>query len=103
MAIPDNSLLQLVGLDRERKEHTFYHGKGCSRCFHTGYRGRIGLFEILEISKAIAEMISQRSSSQAILQKAREEGMTTMMEDGVQKAILGVTTLGEVIRVAYTV
>lgn len=103
VAIPDNSLLQLVGLDRERKEHTFYHGKGCSRCFHTGYRGRIGLFEILEISKAIAEMISQRSSSQAILQKAREEGMTTMMEDGVQKAILGVTTLGEVIRVAYTV
>ena len=103
VAIPDNSLLQLVGLDRQRKEHTFYHGKGCSRCFHTGYRGRIGLFEILEISKAIAEMISQRSSSQAILQKAREEGMTTMMEDGVQKAILGVTTLGEVIRVAYTV
>ncbi len=103
VAIPDNSLLQLVGLDRERKEHTFYHGKGCNRCFHTGYRGRIGLFEILEISKAIAEMISQRSSSQAILQKAREEGMTTMMEDGVQKAILGVTTLGEVIRVAYTV
>ena len=103
MAIPDNSLLQLVGLDRVRKEHTFYHGKGCNRCFHTGYRGRIGLFEILEISKAIAEMISQRSSSQAILQKAREEGMTTMMEDGVQKAILGVTTLGEVIRVAYTV
>ncbi|MEE9144360.1 MAG: ATPase, T2SS/T4P/T4SS family [Candidatus Binatia bacterium] len=103
VAIPDNSLLQLVGLDRERKEHTFYHGKGCSRCFHTGYRGRIGLFEILEISKAIAEMISQRSSSQAILQKAREEGMTTMMEDGVQKAILGVTTLREVIRVAYTV
>lgn len=103
VAIPDNSLLQLVGLDRQRKEHTFYHGKGCSRCFHTGYRGRIGLFEILEISKAIAEMISQRSSSQAILQKAREEGMTTMMEDGVQKAILGVTALGEVIRVAYTV
>ncbi len=103
VAIPDNSLLQLVGLDRVRKEHTFYHGKGCNRCFHTGYRGRIGLFEILEISKAIAEMISQRSSSQAILQKAREEGMTTMMEDGVQKAILGVTTLGEVIRVAYTV
>ncbi len=103
MVIPDNSLLQLVGLDRVRKEHTFYHGKGCNRCFHTGYRGRIGLFEILEISKEIAEMISQRSSSQAILQKAREEGMTTMMEDGVQKAILGVTTLGEVIRVAYTV
>jgi len=101
MTVPDTALLQLVGLNRRKQEETFYHGKGCVRCFHTGYRGRIGIFEILSISPAIAQMVAQRSSSQAILQKAREEGMTTMMEDGIQKATRGVTTLDEVVRVAY--
>lgn len=125
VTMPDDSLLQLVGLSRvkqedratfevfrqgdkqpiiqgrEKQELTFYHGKGCMRCFQTGYRGRIGIFEILALSPAISQMIAQRSSAQAILQKAREEGMTTMMEDGIEKAGGGVTTLDEVIRVAY--
>ncbi|MBI2989331.1 MAG: type II/IV secretion system protein [Deltaproteobacteria bacterium] len=125
VAMPDESLLQLVGLStgkeedrstfevfrqadkqpvalgREKQEMTFYHGKGCTRCFQTGYRGRIGIFEIIALSPAICQMIAQRSPAQAILQKAREEGMTTMMEDGVEKASGGVTTLDEVIRVAY--
>ncbi|MBI4489765.1 MAG: type II/IV secretion system protein [Deltaproteobacteria bacterium] len=101
ITMPDDSLLQLVGLNREKQEKSFYRGKGCMRCFQTGYRGRVGIFEILAVSPAIAQMITQRSSSQAILKKAREEGMTTMMEDGIQKAARGVTTLDEVIRVAY--
>ena len=125
ITMPDESLLQLVGIsrakqedrstfevfhqtdkqpvvvNREKQEITFYHGKGCTRCFQTGYRGRIGIFEILALSPAISQMIAQRGSAQAILQKAREEGMTTMMEDGVEKAGQGVTTLEEVIRVAY--
>jgi type IV pilus assembly protein PilB len=101
MSMPDASLLQLAGLNRRKQEETFYHGKGCARCFHTGYRGRIGIFEILSISPAMAQMIAQRSSSQAILEKSREEGMTTMVEDGMQKAMRGVTTLDEVVRVAY--
>ena len=125
VTMPDESLLQLVGIsrakqedrstfevfhqtdkqpvvvNREKQEITFYHGKGCTRCFQTGYRGRIGIFEILALSPAISQMIAQRGSAQAILQKAREEGMTTMMEDGVEKAGQGVTTLDEVIRVAY--
>ncbi len=125
VTMPDESLLQLVGLSvgkqedrpsfevfrqadkqpvilsREKQEMTFYHGKGCTRCFQTGYRGRIGIFEIIALSPAISQMIAQRSSEQTILQRAREEGMTTMMEDGVEKAGQGVTTLDEVIRVAY--
>lgn len=125
VTMPDESLLQLVGLSRgkqedrstfevfrqadrqlaslvsDKQEITFYHGKGCMRCFQTGYRGRIGIFEILALSPVISQMIAQRSSAQAILQKAREEGMTTMMEDGIEKAGQGVTTLDEVIRVAY--
>lgn len=101
ITMPDGSLLQLISLNREKQGKTFYRGKGCMRCFQTGYRGRIGIFEILAVSPAIAQMITQRSSSQAILEKAREEGMTTMLEDGIQKAAQGVTTLDEVIRVAY--
>ncbi|MCZ6623981.1 MAG: GspE/PulE family protein [Deltaproteobacteria bacterium] len=101
--VPDDSLLQLLGLNRGKKEHAFYRGKGCHRCFQTGYRGRIAIFEILAVSPAIAQMITQRSSAQAILQKARREGMTTMMEDGIQKAGQGITTLDEVVRVACTV
>lgn len=100
-ALPDSSLLQLIGLNPLQPEATFYRGKGCLRCFQTGYRGRIGIFEILAVSPAIAEMIVQRSSVPMILHKAREEGMTTMMEDGIQKAARGVTALDEVVRVAY--
>lgn len=123
---PDPSLRQLVGLDqrdqrsnitapsnffveppadedRRRVEGSFYRGKGCNRCFETGYRGRIGLFEIVPVSPSIAQMIAQRSPAQSILEKAREEGMTTLMEDGVEKARQGITTLDEIVRVAYTV
>jgi type II secretory ATPase GspE/PulE/Tfp pilus assembly ATPase PilB-like protein len=125
--IPDHSLLQLVGLeqqshrssriadgsnffgeppldeDRRRLEGSFFRGKGCLRCFEGGYRGRIGIFEILPVSPSIAQMIAQRSPAQPILEKAREEGMTTLVEDGVEKARQGITTLDEVVRVAYTV
>lgn len=99
--VPDNTLLQLIGLDPAKPGAPFYRGRGCLRCFQTGYRGRIGIFEILAVSPAIAEMIVQRSSVPMILHKAREEGMTTMMEDGIQKAARGVTALDEVVRVAY--
>lgn len=124
--VPDEAVLQLVGLghkggggtsafevfhqaeklpihaDRDGGgEMAFCRGKGCPRCFQTGYRGRAAIFEILSVTPTIARMIAQRSSAQMILQKAREEGMTTMMEDGVEKAARGITTLDEVIRVAY--
>ncbi|TMA12402.1 MAG: type II/IV secretion system protein [Deltaproteobacteria bacterium] len=124
---PDKSLLHLVGLSLEkqaghsgifemnvdyeqevdstleRQAAAFYRGKGCVHCFETGYRGRLGIFEILPVSPALTQMIAQRAPAQVILGKAREEGMTTMMEDGVEKARQGITTLDEVVRVAYTV
>ena len=100
---PEESLLQLAGLSQARQKMKFYRGKGCMRCFQTGYRGRIGVCEILPMSPAIVQMIAQRSSSQAIQKKAREEGMKTMMEDGIDKASQGITTLDEVVRVAYSV
>jgi len=72
-------------------------------CYETGYRGRIGLFEVLAVSPSLAEMITPNVTAKAILDKAKEDGMTTMMEDGVEKAKEGLTTLEEVVRVAYTV
>jgi type IV pilus assembly protein PilB len=100
-AVPDRSLLQLIGLTAGKPMPSFYNGKGCARCFGTGYRGRFGIFEVLAVSPVIAQLIAQRSSGQAILLKAREEGMMSMMEDGIQKAARGITSLDEVIRVAY--
>lgn len=102
-AMPHDSVLKLVGLDREKKEGNFYRGKGCGRCFETGFRGRIGVFEVLTCSPAIAQMITHRSPAHAILRKAKEEGMTTMMEDGLEKARRGMTALDEVVRVAYQI
>jgi len=98
----DEAVLKLVGL-HQSPEHTFYRGKGCMRCYETGYRGRIGVFEVLAVSPALAEMITPNVTAKAILDKAKEDGMTTMMEDGVEKAKEGLTTLDEVVRVAYSV
>ncbi len=99
----DKSLQQLAGINRDLGGNTFYKGRGCPRCYDSGYRGRLGIFEILPVSPAIAQMITQRSSSQEILERARVEGMTTMMEDGVEKVMQGITTVEELARVTYSV
>lgn len=97
----DESLLRLVGI-HEGENFDFYRGKGCARCYDTGYRGQIGVFELISVTPSLAHMILERSSAPAILEQAKAEGMTTMMEDGVEKAKEGLTTLDEVVRVAYT-
>jgi type II secretory ATPase GspE/PulE/Tfp pilus assembly ATPase PilB-like protein len=81
------------------KQLRFYRGKGCNQCNNTGYQGRIGVFEVLEVSAAIRKLITDQADSDQIKRQAIKEGMTTMFEDGLQKALLGVTTLEEVIRV----
>jgi len=97
----DESLLKLVGVGGD-PERDFYHGKGCARCYETGYRGQIAVFEILPVTPALSHMILERSSAPAIMEKAKAEGMTIMMADGVEKAKEGVTTLEEVVRVAFS-
>jgi type IV pilus assembly protein PilB len=101
--VVDQSLQQLAGIVHAVEGNTFYKGSGCIRCYESGYHGRIGIFEILPISSTIAQMIIRRSSSQEILERARLEGMTTMMEDGVEKVMQGITTLEELSRVTYAV
>ncbi|OGD85674.1 hypothetical protein A2164_03060 [Candidatus Curtissbacteria bacterium RBG_13_35_7] len=75
-----------------------YQGKGCSVCHNTGYRERIGIFEVLQISPAIRKLIENKASADTIKQKAIEEGMTTMIEDGLSKVQTGITSVEEVLR-----
>jgi len=76
-----------------------YQGKGCKVCHDTGYAGRLGVFEVLEVSKEIKRLIVERTDSDIITKKAIEEGMTTMMEDGLDKVVKGLTTIEEIMRV----
>ncbi len=72
---------------------------GCERCGNVGYRGRLGAFEILEINEEVARMIGTMKGDAAIERKARDDGMTTMIEDGVAKCRAGITTVEEILRV----
>jgi len=80
-------------------EITVYKGNGCKICHQTGYAGRIGVFEVLEVTKNIKELITQKVDSDVIVRKAMEEGMQTMLDDGLEKVSKGVTTVEEVMRV----
>ena len=75
-----------------------YRPNGCKQCTG-GYRGRIGIFEVLEVGEEIKKMVSQRASAEEIEKKAREEGMLTMVEDGFVKVIQGATSVEEILRV----
>ena len=78
---------------------TIYQGTGCKICHATGYSGRIGVFEVLEVTKSIRDLITKRNDADVISQKAIEEGMTTMLDDGLGKIFKGLTTIEEVLRV----
>jgi len=76
-----------------------HKGKGCKICRQTGYVGRLGLFEVLEVTKNIRKLVSEKADSDLIGRAARTEGMKTMLEDGLEKVANGMTTMEEVIRV----
>lgn len=78
-----------------------YYGEGCKECSGTGYHGRIGIHEVLEVTPAIREAIMQRMSASQIKDIAVREGMTTMIEDGLAKVLAGITTVEEVLRVMH--
>lgn len=76
-----------------------YKGEGCDECSRTGYKGRIGLFELLIVADEIRELIFARASISSIKAKARAFGMKTLREDGARKVLAGITTIDEAIRV----
>ena len=77
-------------------------GAGCTACGGTGYRGRVGLFEVLPMSETIRTLVAERASNSAIHRAAVEEGMRTLRDDGIRVSLEGVTTVEEVRRVAGT-
>ena len=76
-----------------------YRGKGCRTCVNTGYSGRIGIFEVLEMEENIQGLVMEKANAIQIEKQAIKDGMTTMLEDGINKVLGGVTTIEEIIRV----
>lgn len=95
---------ELKGIPDEEFEETslkspkMYVGRGCPVCGNTGFRGRIGIFEVLPLTKPIQALINQRAMESKILETAVSEGMILMRQDGLLKALKGMTTVEEVIR-----
>ena len=76
-----------------------YRGRGCSHCNNTGYGGRVGVFEVLKVSEKISQLIMEHRNASTIEKQAVEEGLVTMLQDGFMKALEGITTVEEVLRV----
>jgi type IV pilus assembly protein PilB len=96
---PNESLLQQLDLSRgEIGQRHFSYGKGCEKCNQTGYRGRIGIYELMEISDPIRNLINERAPSVVLKQKAVELGMVTLRQDGVRSIFEGHTTIEEVLK-----
>ncbi|MFC1623789.1 GspE/PulE family protein [Candidatus Omnitrophota bacterium] len=89
--------------DDEEGNLELYRGKGCSNCSNTGFKGRMGIIELFTMDDEIREMILNNVSSSEIYQKAKEKGMRTLKEDGLEKVKRGYTTIQEAIRVTQDV
>ncbi len=98
---PDDSIRKKLSKDLgvNLEDQKFYKGKGCNQCGFKGYVGRIGIYEVLNISEKIRNLIVQRATSDEIQKAAVAEGMVTMLQDGLDKVASGLTTIEEVIRV----
>ncbi|EKE06814.1 MAG: hypothetical protein ACD_18C00271G0001 [uncultured bacterium] len=86
-------------LQKNISEMTFYRGEGCTKCGTTGYKGRLGIYEVLVVDDDLTKLINERATAQDIKNFAEKNGMVNLFEDGLIKAKSGVTTLEEVLRV----
>jgi general secretion pathway protein E/type IV pilus assembly protein PilB len=96
---PSESELRALNLDGHASDANFLKGKGCGECNKTGYRGRMGIFEIFVIDDEARKLIYDKVSSSVLRARAREMGMRTLREDGARKVLAGLTTPAEVITV----
>lgn len=98
---PSEALLNRISMSKEEaKTINFYKSTGCDECLKTGYRGRMPVFEIMEINDAIAKLIVQRVDASIIKNQALKDGMTLMIADGLRHVKAGLTTLEEILSVA---
>jgi len=97
--MPDDESLQLLRITRKDVEgRNFYHGKGCKQCSEKGYKGRKGIYEYLQVTDAIKELIDQRQPTLVIREKAIQLGMRTLREDGIRNILDGYTTVDEILK-----
>jgi len=96
---PDPQLLRLLQFSKEEvEEKKLMRGTGCKRCNNTGYRGRLGIFEMMSLNNNLRELAFNRAPTGQIRKAARAAGMSTLLEDGKEKILRGITTLKEVAR-----
>jgi type IV pilus assembly protein PilB len=98
LEVPQQALLDAGFTEKELKDITVYHGKGCSTCNSTGYKGRAGLYEVMEINDELRELILVGASAIELKKKALDNGMITLRRSGLIKIASGQTTLEEVLR-----
>ena len=95
---PTATEIRMLGLSPEYLEnHQFSKGKGCDRCGRTGYKGRIGIYEIFQITEDIGKLIFANEPTGVIRDAARRNGMRSLRDDAMRKAAAGISTLEEVI------
>jgi len=94
----ENMLREFLGGKADIAGFTAFRGRGCSECRNTGYKGRIGLAEILPVSPAVRDLILERAPTFKIEAQAVEEGMATLRMDGILKVRSGITTIEEIIK-----
>jgi len=96
---PSQDLIDMLEVDPlEIADKDFFYGAGCPECSKTGYRGRIGLFELVNVTDAIRELINKRAPTLTIKQKALEQGMRSLRDDGLRAIFDGNTTIEEVLK-----
>ncbi len=98
---PSDALIQSAGIKPEMlAKANFCRGKGCGNCQGAGYRGRLGIYELMIMSSKVRELTFNEAPTEHVRRAAQSEGMRTLYWDGIEKAIKGITTLDEVFRVA---
>ena len=96
---PGQDLIEMLDVDPlEIADKDFFYGDGCAKCSNTGYRGRVGLFEMIVVSDAIRELINNRAPTLTIKQKALEQGMRSLRDDGLRAIFDGNSTIEEVLK-----
>jgi type IV pilus assembly protein PilB len=100
--VPSEEVLEQFGIAERAKGRTFFQGRGCQGCRFSGYRGRIGVYELLLVTDAIRDLINQRKSDTEIRTAAIKTGdLRTLYRDGLEKAVKGITTLEEISRIVH--
>jgi type IV pilus assembly protein PilB len=95
---PPEALVEVGFSEEEATKLKTYKGQGCPTCNHTGYKGRIGLYEVMEVTDEIRELILIGASALELRKKAIDDGMISLRESGLHKIRNGVTTIEEVVR-----